>query len=252
MRYLKIISGFIVLQIFLSLSVVYGQETTTKTISEKRNVIKINLPALAFKNISIQYERQIKRKLTAAINVHFIPYGKMAFTSAIAKAVNDSSIDFNAIKFGGVGFAPELRYYFSKKGAFHGFYMGLFLNYNNYKTALPVTYGDPVKKTGIFTGNVRSITGGLQLGIQRQLGKKLTLDLWLLGPNIGSGKGDFNFAGALDAGDRADLDKSLKQVQDNAPFNWVKSYSVSPTGATLNIDGPWFGLRSGINLGYRF
>jgi hypothetical protein len=116
---------------------------------------------------------------------------------------------------------------------------------------LPINYNNNTK-TGIFDGKLNAITGGLQLGKQFRLGNSLTLDWWILGPNYGSANGTLNFTGALTTSDQSDLTTKLKDLTNKAPFKNSK-YSVSSTGASLVVKGPWGGLRGlGFSLGFRF
>ena len=41
-----------------------------ESIPGKKNVIKVNLPALAFKNISVEYERQVGKKSSVREEIH--------------------------------------------------------------------------------------------------------------------------------------------------------------------------------------
>jgi hypothetical protein len=147
---------------------------------------------------------------------------------------------------------PEFRYYVGRKGALHGFYIGPFVSISNYKMNLPINYNNT--KTGIFDGKLNAITVGLQLGKQFRLGNSLTLDWWILGPNYGSANGTLNFTGAsLTTSDQSDLTTQLEDLKNKAPFNAIKSYSVSSTGASVVVKGPWGGLRGlGFSLGFRF
>ena len=77
-----------------------------------KNIIKLNLPALALKNISVQYERAIARKITLAATVRFMPDGSIPFKSAVVNLVDD--IDFerqiNNFSIGNVAVIPEVRF----------------------------------------------------------------------------------------------------------------------------------------------
>src|ERR1035437_4031794 len=220
-------------------------------VTEKKNIVKINLPALAFKNISVEYERQVGKKSSVSINVHTIPFGQLPFQSAFKNIFNNSNIQYDQFKLGSFGVVPEFRYYVGRKGALHGFYIGPFVSISNYKMNLSTNYNNNTK-TGIFDGKLNAITGGLQLGAQFKLGNSLTLDWWILGPNYGSANGTLNFTGALTTSDQSDLTTKLKDLTNKAPFKNSK-YSVSSTGASLVVKGPWGGLRGlGFSLGFRF
>ena len=50
-----------------------------------KNMIKLNLPALALKNITIQYERAVARKVTLAGTFRFMPKGSIPLKSTFVK-----------------------------------------------------------------------------------------------------------------------------------------------------------------------
>lgn len=227
-------------------------ETKTETVAEKSNVIKINLPALLFKNISVQYERKVGKKMSAAVNVHTIPFGQLPFQSTFKNVGGSSDVQYSQFKLGSFGVVPEFRFYVGKKGALRGFYIGPFISYNSYKIDLPINYSNNTK-TGIFEGKLNATTGGLQLGTQFKLGKNMVLDWWILGPNYGSANGTLTFSGTLTSSEQVDLKTQLEELKNDAPLNTIKSYTVSGTGATIVAKGPWGGLRGGgFNLGIKF
>lgn len=238
--------------LFITLNV-FAQKQANDSSLSKGNIIKLNLSALVFKNISVQYERKVGPKTTVALNVHTIPFGTIAFKKGLEDAIDDPSVDLDKLKIGNFGFTPEFRYYVGKKGAFHGFYLGPFVNYNQYKADLPINY-DNDTKTGVFSGKLNAFTFGLQLGAQWKLGKNVYLDWWIIGPNYGSAKGDLIFNGDLsDPQERQALEDELAELKEDVPLDVIKSYQVTSTGATINAKGPWAGLRGlGINIGFVF
>ena len=229
-----------------------GAQKTKQDVTEKNNVIKINLSALTFKNISIQYETRVGKKTSLALNVHSIPFGNIPYQSAFEKLIVQNFIQYDKFKLGSFGVVPEVRFYVGKKGVLHGFYLAPFVSYNNYKINLPISYNNNTK-TGIFDGSLNAYTGGLQLGSQFRLSKSLTLDWWILGPNYGSANGTLNFASTLTPSEQTDLSNALEKIKNDAPLKTIQSYKVSSTGAIVTAKGPWGGLRGlGINLGVRF
>ena len=220
----------------------------------KKNVIKINLPALAFKNISVQYERAMGKRTSLALNVRTIPFGKLPFQNTFKDITDNPDVRYDQFQVGSFGIVPEFRYYVGKRGALHGFYIGPFVSYSNYKMDLPVTYtSGTTTKTGVFNGKLNAVTGGLQLGAQFSLGKNMVLDWWILGPNYGSSDGTLSFTSTLTPQEQADLDQAIKDLKEDLPFDAIKSHSVNSTGAVVNVKGPWAGLRGlGFSLGIRF
>lgn len=221
-----------------------------ETVTEKKNIVKINLPALVIRNISLQYERKVGKRTSVAVNVHTIPFGKLPLQSTFKNLDDNGDVQFDKFQLGSFGIVPEFRYYVGKKGALRGFYFGPFLSYSNYKMDLPIDYNN---KTGVFNGKLNAITGGLQLGAQFRLSKSLTLDWWILGPNYGSANGTLNFISTLTTTEQQELRNALEDLKNDAPLNTIKSYTVNGSGASVVAKGPWGGLRGlGFNLGFRF
>lgn len=229
----------------------FGQDSVK--VSVKSNIIKINLSSLVFKNISLQYERKVAKKISVALNVHSIPFGHLPFLSSIEKAIDDSNVPVNKLRLGSLGFTPEIRFYLGKKEAFRGFYFAPFLNITRYKIDLPVNYGN-ANTTAIFIGNVAATSGGLLLGAQWSLGKSIYLDWWILGPNYGGARGDLNFNSILSVTEQDELRTEIADLKANGSFtDVIESYSVNDKGAFINVKGPWAGLRGlGLNLGIQF
>ena len=239
------------LLLLLLSSPILAQKKGTETTTQKNNILKINLSALVFKNISVQYERKVAKTITVAANVHYMVFAKLPFLSTIEKAIDDPSVPVDKLKLGSIGVTPEIRFYLGKRGAFHGFYIAPFGNYTKYKTDLPIDYSG---KTGIFNGDVATFTGGLLLGAHFKISKSIYLDWWIIGPNYGSANGDLNLNTTLTPLEQTELRNEIENLKADAPFDdLIESYTVSGNGAYIKAKGPWAGLRGlGINLGIRF
>jgi hypothetical protein len=214
-------------------------------------LLKINVPALIYKNFSIQYEHQIKPQQSLALNLRFTPLGRVPFINTLKDVVDDAAIKFDEFKLGNIGFTPEYRWYLSKKDGLRGFYIGAMATYNHYTGRVPVNYMNDTK-TAIYTGGIHTLTAGVQLGAQWKLGGRWYLDWWILGPNYGLARGDFEFNGALNDIEQISMEFELERIKLATLFNLVESYRVMPNGATLRIKGPWAGLRAfGLSVGCR-
>ncbi len=246
----KTIKATLIYLCFIS-NIAYAQQQDVAT-PDKKNIVKINLPALLFKNISLEYERALAKRTSLAVNVHFIPFGILPFQNIFKNITDNSDVKYEQFKLGSFGVVPQFRYYVGKKGALHGFYIGPFISYANYKINLPISYSNDTK-TGIFDGKLDAFTGGLQIGAQFKIGKNMSLDWWIFGPNYGSADGELNFSGTLSQVEQDELRRQLEDLKNDAPLKTIRSYSVSSTGASVVAKGPWGGLRGlGFSLGYRF
>lgn len=250
-------SYFIFLLFFVNTSALWAQRPDTG--NTKQQIIKLNVPALVFKNFSFQYERKVSHTNTFAVAVRYRPTGKIPFKSIVEEAVNDTEIQVDSFRIGNFGITPEFRFYLGKKGAFRGFYIAPFISYNHYRGDVPVNYYDYVNnatidKTATFTGSVNSFTAGFQLGAQWKLSEKIYLDWWIMGPNYGISKGDFVFSGALNDIEQISLQFELEKIEQTIPLVKIETpEKPNANGAAFKVNGPWAGIRAfGINLGYRF
>lgn len=225
------------------------------------NVIKINLPALVFKNFSFQYEKQLGKKQSFAVAIRFRPSGIIPFQSTIEDIVDDTSIRVDLMKISNFAITPEYRFYLGKKGAVTGFYIAPFVSYNHYTADIPVNYDyyDDVnhtsyEKIALFRGSTNTFTAGFQIGAQWKLSDKFYLDWWIIGPNYGICNGDYTFNGALTDTEVLSLEIRLKElVKPSLPLDIMKDININANGGAFKTKGPWAGFRAlGVNLGYRF
>ncbi len=247
MNNLKILL-FAVFGILISANI-FAQDKEEKS-PELKNIVKINLGSIAVKNIALQYERTVGKKISVALGVRFQPYGTIPFKSFIEDQADDPDVKVGDMKLGNFAISPEFRYYFGKK-ALKGFYVAPYVRYANFKTQTPINYtSGSDTKTAFFTGNISSISGGILFGSQFKLSKNFVLDWWILGGHFGSSSGNLKFTAALSPSDQADLKSTLDDL--DLPLFKIK-YEINDKGGTISSKGAWAGFRGfGINLGYRF
>lgn len=228
------------------------KEKETDEPAPSKNVVKLNLFALALKNVSIQYERAVGRKVTIAGTFRYMPTGSIPFKSSFKALADDPETEkqIDDLKVGNFAFMPEARMYFSKKGAFHGFYLGLYANIARYTANIPFKYDDAgVTKTIQMSGHLTGITGGLMIGAQFKLGGPVYLDWWALGPGYGTSNGKLTGNKTMNATEQQDLRDELAGT--DIPLTKF-TYTVNGSGATIDFKGPWAGIRSGLCIGVRF
>lgn len=218
----------------------------------KKNLVKINLFALALKNITVQYEREISRKTTVALDVRMMPKSSLPFKSSFQNAISDQTTkdQLNNFRTGNFALMPQVRFYLGHKGTYHGFYIAPFLSYAHYTADLPYNYTDSgVNKTIPLSGSVNTITGGLMFGAQWKLGKSIYLDWWMVAPHYGSSHGNISGKKSLSSSEQT----ALKSALDGLNIPLVKTTNnVDANGATLYFSGPWAGVRGGLCIGFRF
>ncbi|WP_027377785.1 DUF3575 domain-containing protein [Kaistella palustris] len=223
----------------------FSQETAP----ERMNIVKTNVTAYAFRNINLTYERIISRKFSVAVGFGTVPKGSAPFSKSFTK-----DTDFENAEVSLTNFTVEPRIYLGS-GYGHGFYIAPYYRYTSFNLDRVVIDEDyetrtvPLALSGKATGN----SGGLMVGVQWFLGKanNWVLDLWLVGAHYGKGTGNFrgNSAQTLTPAEQAELQDSIANL--DIPF--VKYTTTTDAGgATVKVDGPWAGIRSGLSFGYRF
>ena len=220
-----------------------------------KNIIKTNLTAYAFKNINITYERSIKRWFSVSAGYSVMPDGKIPFI----KSFTDAEDEFRDIEAGSSHFTVETRFYLGK-GYGKGFYAAPYYRNSTFKASNFTYYQEYDNGGGNYTeiplnisGKARGNSVGLLLGVQFFLNKKgsFVLDWWIVGAHYGKGKGDFK--GKSSQTLTADQQSQLKTELEDLEIPVVEySVQTNANGATVKMDGPWAGLRSGLSLGYRF
>lgn len=221
------------------------------------NIIKVNLTSLPLKQYALQYERVLSRKFSFALGVRVMPESGLPFKQAILDAVGDDPDTRDVLdrfQMSNLAITPEFRFYLSKRGYGRGFYLAPFYRYASYKTSqLEFDYddGNGGQETINMTGKLTSNTGGLLLGAQWPLGKRLVLDWWILGPHYGAGNGLFSGVSTqtMTPSEQDDLRTQLEDI--DIPLT-NKTVVVTANGASLELDGPWGGIRAGFSLGIRF
>jgi hypothetical protein len=221
-------------------------------LTAQKNVVKLNLPALALKNISVQYERAVAKKVTIAGTFRYMPTGSIPLKSSFKDLADDPETErqLDNLRVGNIAFMPEARFYLSRKGAFRGFYLGLYANIARYNADIPFEYDDGgITKTIPMSGHLTAITGGLMIGSQFKLGGPVYLDLWILGPGYGSSSGSLSGQKTMSPSEQ----QSLRDELNDTDIPLTKfTYNVNGSGATVDFKGPWAGIRSGICIGFRF
>jgi hypothetical protein len=219
---------------------------------EGKNMGKLNLSAFAFKGFNLQYERQVSPKVAVALGYSAIPLSTIAYKSYIKKQIYNPDVNVADYRLGTSIFTPEVRYYFGKKGVFHGFYLAPYVRISSYKIEGPIAYSNSegAKQNAIFKGKFNNITGGLMAGSSWQLSDKFYLDCWIAGAGFGGERGNFTAATQLTQGDQESLKRKLESL--SLAGITIKS-EVNGNGATVKTSGSMVGVRGlGINFGIRF
>lgn len=235
-----------------------GLDQDTQPVAiRKLNYVKLNLTSLAVKNIGLQYERILTRRTSVALSGRFMPGTSLPFKSFLVDKISDGDTEtekiLNGLRMSNYAITPEVKFTLGK-GYGQGFYISLFYRYSNFDiTGFPVEYDSDLghEKSIDVTGNLKAHTGGVLFGLQKNLGKFMVLDLWLLGPHAGGAKG--TLIGFPDSPLTASEQQQVRESLEDIDIPLVdKTVFVDANHASLQLDGPWAGLRMGISLGVRF
>ncbi len=224
-----------------------------KKVHHQMNFIKINLTSIVLSNYAFQYERVIIKPISVAVSYRFMPTSKIPFANTISNSLGDNDPEakqtIENLRMSNYAITPEVRFFLGK-GYGKGFYIALFYRYASFTfDHVPFHYNN--NESLDLSGKLTSNTGGIMFGAQFPLGKHFCIDWWIIGAHYGSGTG--NFAGVssqpLSPAEQDELHKNLDDL--DIPLT-TKTVNVTANGATLKLDGPWGGLRSGILFGFKF
>ncbi|WP_410877840.1 hypothetical protein [Myroides sp. DW712] len=247
-------------------SVLYAQdipqtqpETDSIAKPVKGNLIKLNPIPLAWGTGSITYERKVGGRLVAGTTVNYRPTSGAPFKSTLQKIFEsddsdgDATFEIDKLKYSNFSFAPEIKLYLGKKGAFQGFYIAAFakiettkINYDYQFDELIMLGEDPNLP---LTGKIKAFSGGLYFGVQWYLGKNIYLDWQIIGGNYGSANIDIVANKNLSVEEQEALQEFAEDLKDS--FDKI-DYEVNDKGIKLKGKMPWAGLRTGLSIAYRF
>lgn len=221
-----------------------------------KNIVKLNLSSLVAKNFHVTYERKLTGRISASLGFRTMAKGTLPFKSTFENLVDGTDFNFNNFKMGNTAFTPEIRFYLGK-GNLRGFYVAPYMRFASFDITAPIKYtynngSGNVTDEAPVSGKIKSTSGGLMFGTQHRIFKVLTLDIWIIGGHYGSSKGDLSVAKAFNTQQERDAVKAELDGIDAKPFKF-KNAVVTSTGASIQADGPWAGIRgAGINIGFRF
>lgn len=233
-----------------------GKAQKQKERASKMNIFKVNIISPFLKNYSFQYERILKKKISVALGIRFMPTGALPLKKTFLElADGDADLEktINNARIGNFALTPELRWYVGKKGYGKGFYIAPYYRFATFKAeALPFEYdGGTGVKTASLAGDVTTHSGGIMFGSQWFLGKSITLDWWILGTHYGKSNGTFTGtpSSPFTPAEQADIKQEIEAI--DLPAGKITAV-ITANSAKAIIDGPWAGLRGGITLGIRF
>jgi len=253
------LSAVAILALSYCTQLVNAQSVSADTVQKGGlHIVKMNVAALVTKTFSFQAERAVGKKISVALAISGMPESKLPFTSTFEDLADANDEDtrkaIRDFRISSISVTPEVRFYLSKKGVFHGFYVAPFGRYAKYSVESPIQVTvAQLNQTEriVFNGDVKTFTGGVMIGAQWQLSKLVYLDWWILGPNFGSSSGSLTGVRPLNTLEQAELRNQLDDLLDDVPLV-NPTYVVNDNGANIKVKGQWAGLRAGLAVGFRF
>ncbi|WP_202923417.1 DUF3575 domain-containing protein [Pontibacter pudoricolor] len=244
---------------------------TTPEVNEvfRKNGIKMNLSSLAFSNYSFSYERAIARKITLVGGYSFLPETKLSDIPLVDKGIKFADLDeegeegdeigkiLDEANFSSNAITGEVRFYTGKKPGARGFYASLYGRYTTMNlTHLYVYEGDAGLEYDLpINAKLTGFGGGVMLGAQWLIAKRVTFDWYIVGGHYGKMKGDFTAKTDLSTmpqEDKAELEREIEDVASNGDRKYLDA-TINDNGMFGKLNAPFGGLRGfGFNLGIAF
>ncbi|HEX5150847.1 MAG TPA: hypothetical protein VFW07_05335 [Parafilimonas sp.] len=227
-----------------------------------KNNIQWNATAILFKSYNFSYERSITRKISVVASYRFmpstkvgaIPVGKKIFDK-ISDEENDN-VDIKESVVSNQAFTAEVRFYGGKHPGARGFYFSVYGRYGNFTTDYPYEYEDETGSMYSIPLQVKAngFCGGIGIGAQWLIAKRVTLNWYILGAQYGGLNGTINGVADLSSMSAEDQQNLQEEINELIGVN-SKQYidaTVSDNGVTGTVKGPFLGLRGGISIGIAF
>lgn len=137
-----------------------------------KDLLKINLAALAVGNIALLDEYTIGTRYSVSLGVNYINH-------RFYKGTLKHNMRSTNLHVSGVGTTLEFRYYTSAtKPIPEGFFMGTFMQYSHYIQDAKTDYRDTASDPASAHYDVQSLTLGLNFGYQWILGEHFSLEIF--------------------------------------------------------------------------
>ena len=217
----------------------------TPVLSDHRNLVKLNLPNLAFGNLTLNYERLLSARNSVALNVGVIP--SQSFFSALTNFVDAEATV--PTTFSGLTATVEYRFYSKKRSAGRGFYYAPYARYAQHNVDFQ---SDIDGNLANVDARLSTVGLGGQIGIQWLIKDRVVIDWGILGlaaqwynfeSTFTSAGGDINFEEI-----RAELEM---EIDDSIISN---SLEFTNDENSLQAKMPFLfgGARTYLAIGYKF
>jgi hypothetical protein len=228
-------------------------QDSTRPGKEFKNVVRYNLSGpILFgpKYLVFGYERVVGKNQSISVN-----FGRARLPKLVS-VITDSFELKSDRKNTGYNFSVDYRFYLANENKHappHGVYIGPYYSFNRFERENTWDF----KKGGVVNNittdtrfNVHTI--GCQLGYQFVLWKRITLDMVLIGPGLGSYDLETVIDGSLNTSEKGELIDAVQQLltQRFPGMNFVFSDKEIKADGVMRT---WtVGFRYVIHVGFRF
>lgn len=238
-----------------------SKDPTKKTYP--KNVVKMNVTSLLFKNYNFALERSLTRKISALVwyrTMSTTQLSQLPALKKIYKAVgedqNTLDNDWKDLSASGKAATLEFRFYGGRKPGPRGFYFGVYGRWAHYDVDYNYVYETDVKSYSIpIQSSAKGLGVGAYSGVQWLIGKRVALDWQIFGGHWGKLTGDGSGTADLSELSAQDKQQIKEDLEDKLPAFGDKNTvtaDVSNNGVHVKVDGPFIGIRSAISLGISF
>lgn len=236
--------------------VVFAQtDTAAKPQKKYKNVIRYNLSsALLFgadKFMIFGYERVVNKNQSFSIN-----FGRAALPTSGNISTDSFSLNRNYNN-SGFNTSVDYRFYLQKENKYgppHGFYVGPFYSFNNFKRETDWNFDKQGNENKIIKTNTKFNihTIGAEVGYQAVLWKRLTLDFVMVGPGYASYNLNTVIDGELSDENKDQLHQALEDMLTEKFPGMNVVFSEQEIDANGRVNTWSIGYRYLIHIGFLF
>lgn len=232
---------------------------TTQAQLVNRTLVKFNVSGVVVNHYTAQYERILTKNSSITFSAGVAYNAPLPFKQALLDRFSDNADAVRAInttlftKYIGTF---EYRFYLAGHAP-TGWYIAPFVRYLNMSIDQNYTYTD--RKGVLHRPNLKAQFNaggaGVLLGYQWMLGKRVGIDLWLLGPFYGTNiKADFVGNDPLwQSLSAEDIQNIRRDITSVALPGYKATDKINLPTIEAVLDGPYYGVRAfGLALSYRF
>src|SRR5688572_11047079 len=252
----RTVKPFFLLTLLLTCINGMGQELadSTKKPLQYKNIIRYNISGAMLFGLTdfviLGYERITGPHQSFSVNL-----GRVTLPSVFGLDLDSVDIIKNR-KRGGLNFSVDYRFYLpreNKNTIPHGLYIGPFYSYNGFRGETEWTHKKDQGNSSISTNTTFNIhTIGFEMGYQFVIGKRLTLDVLVVGPGFGFYNLKAKLSRNVDDETKRQVFEGLEEIiTEKFPgMNFVFSDEEIETDGTMRTSA--WGYRYLVHIGFLF